>query len=60
MKRKILTQFIITHYREYTCGIQGGTTLTSFKKDVDMKRLIAVAWQAWQFPRISVHQMMAE
>jgi hypothetical protein len=26
---KILTQFIITHYRDNTYGIEGGTTLTS-------------------------------
>jgi hypothetical protein len=40
--------------KDNTCGIERGTTLTSFRK------LIAVAWKAQQFPQISAYLMMAK
>jgi hypothetical protein len=46
--------------KDNTCGIGGGTTMTSFKNIVNMKTLIAVVWKAQQFARISMHLMMAK
>jgi hypothetical protein len=40
-EKKTLTQFIITHYRDSTCGIEGGTTLALFKNTVNMKTRLA-------------------
>jgi hypothetical protein len=45
-EKKILTQFIITHYRDSTCDIEGGASLTSFRNTVNTKRRIAVARKA--------------
>jgi hypothetical protein len=36
--------------KDSTCGIEGGTTLTSFKNIVNMKTPIPVAQKAQQFP----------
>jgi hypothetical protein len=33
--------------------MEGGTTLSSFENDVDMKTLIAVAWKAQQLPNFN-------
>jgi hypothetical protein len=37
--------------KDTTCGIGGGTTLTSFKHTVNMNTPITVAWKAQQFPQ---------
>jgi hypothetical protein len=58
-EKKTLTPFIITHYRDNTCGI-GVDTLTSFKNTINMKTRIAVARKAQKFLRISTHLMMAK
>jgi hypothetical protein len=34
--------------------------MTSFKNILNMKTLIAVAWNVQKFPKISEHLMMAE
>jgi hypothetical protein len=51
---------IITHYRDNTCGIEGGYTPTSFRNIMNMKTAIAVAKKPRQFPRISTHLKKAE
>jgi hypothetical protein len=43
-----------------TCGIGGGTKLTSFRKIINMKTPIAVAQKLKQLPQISTYLMMAE
>jgi hypothetical protein len=43
-----------------TCGIEGGTTLTSFKNTVNTKTAIVIMQKAQQLPLISVYLMMAE
>jgi hypothetical protein len=57
-EEKIPTQFVVTHYRDNTCGTGGGTTLTSFRNIINMKTLIAVVQKAQQFPQLSL--VMAE
>jgi hypothetical protein len=56
----MLTQFIVTHYRENIFGIEEETTLTSFKNAVNTEAPITVARKAQQFPRISRHLRIAE
>jgi hypothetical protein len=36
--------------KDNTFGIEGGTTVTSFKNTVNMKTMITVVWKAQQFP----------
>jgi hypothetical protein len=48
--REILTQFIITHYRDNTCSKEGETALTLFRNIINTKTPIAVALRAQQFP----------
>jgi hypothetical protein len=50
---KILTRFIITHYRDNTCGTEGATALTSFKNNVNTKTQVALARKTQQFLPIS-------
>jgi hypothetical protein len=59
-EKKILTQFITTHHRGNTCGIEGETTLTSFKNTVNTKTPITVAQMAQQFCQISRYLMTAK
>jgi hypothetical protein len=59
-EKKLLTQFITTHYTDNICGTGGGTTLNSFRNTVNKKTPITVEQKAQQFPRISTHLMMAE
>jgi hypothetical protein len=46
--------------KDNTYGIEGETTLTSFKNIINMKTPIAVARKAQQFPRISAHLKMPD
>jgi hypothetical protein len=46
--------------RANTCGIEGGTILTSFENIVNMKTPNAVTNKAQQFLQIPVHLTMAE
>jgi hypothetical protein len=59
MKRKYKHNLSL-YITENTRGIEGGTTMTSFRNIMNTKTLSAVAQKAWQFPRISMHLMMAE
>jgi hypothetical protein len=36
--------------KDNTCGIEGGTTMSSFRNNLNMKTPIAVARKAQQFP----------
>jgi hypothetical protein len=49
-----------TTKKDSTCGVEGGTTVTSLKYIVNMKTQIPEAWKAQQFLRISTHLIMAE
>jgi hypothetical protein len=57
--KKILTQFVITHYRDNMYSIKGGTTLTEFRDTVNMQTSIAVEPKSQQLSQISTHLMMA-
>jgi hypothetical protein len=52
---KILTQSIVRHNKDNTCGREAETALTSYKNNVHMKTTIAVARKAQHFPTISTH-----
>jgi hypothetical protein len=49
-----------TKERDDTCGIEGGTALTSFRNTANTERPITGARKAHNSPRISTHLMMAE
>jgi hypothetical protein len=59
-EEKILTQFIIAHYRGNTCGIEKETTLIALRNIINTKTPIAVAQKAQQFLQILAHLMMAK
>jgi hypothetical protein len=46
--------------KDNTCGIEGGTTMTSFRNTVHMRTPITVVQKAQQYHRISTHLMMAK
>jgi hypothetical protein len=48
------------YQKDNTCGIEGGTTLSSFKNITSTKTSIALVRKAQQFLQISAHLMMAE
>jgi hypothetical protein len=50
-------QFVITRYRHNTCGMGGGTTLTSFKDTVNTKATVAVARKALLFLHTTANKL---
>jgi hypothetical protein len=38
-EEKVMTQFIISRYRDNTCGTEGGTTLTLFRNIINTKNI---------------------